>query len=120
MENHNTAVGVRGESIAEHWLTERGYRVLARNWRCGLGEVDIVAVEGDTLVLVEVKTRTSTAYGHPFEAVTPRKLARIRRLAAAWHEEHPASWLPGVRIDVVAVVLGHDGEPCVEHVRGCA
>jgi putative endonuclease len=120
MEAHNIAVGVRGESIAEHWLTDLGYRVLERNWRCRHGEVDIVAVDGDTIVFVEVKTRTGTGYGHPFEAVTRTKLARLRRLAAAWHDAHPGAWYRAVRIDVVGVVLGRSGEPTVEHIVGCA
>ena len=91
--------------------------MLDRNWRRRDGELDLVALDGDELVVVEVKTRRSTAYGHPLEAVTPRKLARVRRLAArgcAAHDVHPRS----VRIDVIAVLLPARGAAQVEHLVG--
>ncbi|WP_146252006.1 YraN family protein [Xylanimonas oleitrophica] len=81
-------VGRRGEQIAAERLVEEGYTVLARNWRGTGGELDLVAVHGGTLVAVEVKTRSGDRFGHPAEAVTPRKLARIRRLTGQWLHEH--------------------------------
>lgn len=109
-------VGRYGEDVAARHLSEEGYVVLQRNWRCELGEIDIVARDGDCLVVCEVKTRRSLACGHPAEAVTARKAARLRRLAARWLSEsglHP----PEVRIDVVAVVRPSRGPAQVEHLR---
>lgn len=91
--------------------------LLDHNWRCDLGEVDLVLRDGDVLVFCEVKTRSTAAYGHPLEAVTAAKGARLRRLAARWlaaHDVHPA----GVRVDLVGVLLADRGRPQVEHVRG--
>jgi putative endonuclease len=112
------AVGRFGEQLAAERLAADGLTVLERNWRCTDGELDIVASEGTTLVFVEVKTRSSSAYGDPAEAVVPAKSARIRRLAVRWLIEHPEPYWPQLRFDVVAVVRrGPDG-PSVRHVRG--
>jgi putative endonuclease len=100
---HNTTVGRRGEAIAADWLVRHGYRILDRNWRCSRGEVDIVARHDDALVFVEVKARSGTATGHPFEAITRRKAARMRRVAAAWCTAHPDEHAPAIRVDAVAV-----------------
>lgn len=111
------AVGRYGEQVAARVLVESGMTVLARNWRCAEGEIDIVARDGDTLVVCEVKTRRSSGFGSPLEAVTPSKARRLRRLAALWiraHGVHP----PEVRIDVVGVLRGPRGAAEVEHVRG--
>lgn len=111
------AVGRYGEDVAEKHVLAAGWRVLDRNWRCRDGEIDLVGLDGDELVVVEVKTRRSTAYGHPAEAVTRLKLARVRRLAAAWladHDVRPSS----VRVDVIAVLLPRSGAPVVEHLVG--
>ncbi|KQX63731.1 YraN family protein [Angustibacter sp. Root456] len=113
------AVGRYGEDVAARHLVELGYQLLHRNWRCELGEIDIVARDGDCLVVCEVKTRRSGAFGHPAEAVTSRKAARLRRLAARWLQEtglHP----PQVRIDVVAVMRPPSGPATVEHLRAVA
>ncbi|WP_418277309.1 YraN family protein [Isoptericola jiangsuensis] len=111
------AVGRYGERLAERYLAAQGLEVLDRNWRGDTGEVDLVARQGRTLVVVEVKTRRGTGYGHPAEAVTPAKLRRLRRLAGQWLHEHPGSWAE-VRIDVVAVVLPRSGAAQVEHLVG--
>lgn len=109
-------VGRFGEEVAVRYLQGQGLRVVGTNWRCPLGELDIVAVDGRCLVVVEVKTRRSASCGAPQEAVTPAKLARLRRLAAIWLREHRAS-CPEVRIDVVAVLLGGHREARVDHLR---
>ena len=75
-------VGHAGEVAALAYLKEQGFRILARDWRSRLGQIDIVAEDGDTLVLVEVKARRGTAFGTPEEAVTLSKQRRLRRLAA--------------------------------------
>lgn len=111
------AVGRYGEDVAARHVVARGWQVLARNWRCSDGELDLVALDGRELVVVEVKTRRSTTYGSPAEAVTARKLARVRRLAARWLAEHdvrPAS----VRVDVVCVTVPRSGAALVEHLVG--
>jgi putative endonuclease len=111
------ALGAYGERLAGDHLVAAGMTLLARNWRCPIGEIDIVARDGDVLVICEVKTRSSTAFGHPLEAVSARKAARLRRLAAAWITEtgvHPAD----VRIDLVGVLRPPRGAAAVEHVRG--
>jgi putative endonuclease len=113
------AVGRYGEDVAARHLTELGYQLLQRNWRCDLGEIDIVARDGDCLVVCEVKTRRTTTFGHPVEAVTARKAARLRRLAARWLEETGLR-PPHVRIDVVAVLRPLTGPAQVEHLRAVA
>jgi putative endonuclease len=118
-QQQRSAVGRYGEDVAARHLVDAGMEVLARNWRCDLGEVDVVARDGDTLVICEVKTRCGLDYGTPLEAVTVRKMARLRRLAARWLAEsgqHP----PQVRIDVVSVLLRGRGAALVEHLRGVA
>ena len=115
----NAALGRYGEDVAARLLAESGMVVLERNWRCELGELDIVAREGDTLVVCEVKTRRSARFGTPQEAVTRVKMARLRKLALRWmreHEVHPRE----IRIDVVAVTRGTAGPAQVEHLRGVA
>jgi putative endonuclease len=82
-------LGQRGEQEVAEWYLARGYAVVARNWRCPLGEIDLICTRsegprGTTLVVCEVKSRTSTSCGHPLEAVTPAKQRRLRRLAAAY------------------------------------
>jgi putative endonuclease len=110
------AVGRYGERVAERFLVEAGLVVLDRNWRCPAGEIDIVARDGDCLVICEVKTRSSVAFGHPLEAVSAAKAARLRRLALAWVDEHglrPAE----IRIDLVAVLRVPSGAAEVSHQR---
>ena len=97
------ALGARGEALAARWYEQRDYTVVARNWRCREGELDLVLVTGRTVVFCEVKTRSSNAYGTPAEAVTRTKQLRLRRLAMRWldeHEAHPES----LRFDVAGVV----------------
>ena len=110
-------LGQRGEAIAARHLTGLGMEVIDRNWRCDAGEIDLVLRDGRVLVVCEVKTRTSIAYGAPLEAIDQRKLDRLRRLAARWlraHDCHPDD----VRIDMVGV-LAPPGLPVeIEHVEG--
>ncbi|WP_427018333.1 YraN family protein [Pseudarthrobacter sp. P1] len=110
-------LGRRGEILAADYLEDRGIRVIDHNWRCRNGEIDLVAVDGDTLVIAEVKTRRSLRYGHPFESITPAKMARLRTLAVLWSREH-ALFLPALRIDALAVIDSGRREPTVEHLKG--
>jgi putative endonuclease len=113
------AVGRYGERVAERFLVEAGLVVLERNWRCPLGEIDIVAREGDCLVVCEVKTRSSTAFGHPVEALSVAKLARLRKLAYAWVEVRGVR-PKQVRIDLVAVLRVPSGAVEISHLRAVA
>ena len=111
------ALGAYGEEVAARHLGGLGMVVLERNWRCSEGEVDIVLRDGATLVVCEVKTRTSLVAGTPHEAITDTKLARLKRLGERWAEERgirPA----GIRVDLVAVMRPRRGPAQVEHVAG--
>ena len=110
-------VGRYGEAVAARALSEAGMVVLDRNWRCELGEIDIVARDGDALVVCEVKTRTSLRFGSPLEAVTPSKAARLRRLAVRWIEANGVRPRE-IRFDVVGVLRQPRGAAHVEHLRG--
>ncbi|MFE7131331.1 YraN family protein [Streptomyces sp. NPDC057638] len=123
--NTTGALGRYGEDIAARLLTGAGMTVLARNWRCGrAGEIDIVARDGDTVVVCEVKSRRAgpkaggSPFEHPMAAVTPAKAERLRHLAHCWLERYGGPPPGGVRIDLVGVVLPDRGAPVVEHVRG--
>jgi putative endonuclease len=111
------AVGAYGERRAVQHLTGAGLAVIQRNWRCALGEIDIVAEEGETLVFCEVKTRRSDAFGPPAAAVRPAKARRLRRLAAEWLAAHSGGGRE-VRFDVIEVRPGRRGAAHVEHIRG--
>jgi len=112
------ATGGYGEARAARYLTEQqGMVLLDRNWRCELGELDLVLRDGEVLVFCEVKTRTDARFGAPLEAVTARKLARIRRLAARWIEEHDLR-AAHVRLDLLGILLDRGGEDRFDHVRG--
>ena len=135
-------VGRYGERVALRHVVSRGWQVLDTNWRGKDGELDIVALDGDVLVVIEVKTRSG--HGHVTEAVTPRKLARIKRQTGQWltvfrerlaaarlqEEAAPGSAVPvlpdvrtrfgAIRIDVVAVTLQPQGRAVVEHLESVA
>ncbi len=99
------ALGVDGEDRAAAWYVGRGYEVVARNWRCREGELDLIVRDGRLYVFCEVKARSSTAFGSPLEAVNGDKRRRIRHLAARWLDEV----LVGpreIRFDVVGVLDG--------------
>ncbi|GLF99006.1 YraN family protein [Streptomyces yaizuensis] len=118
--NATGALGRYGEDLAARLLIRAGMTVLARNWRYGrAGEIDIVARDGDTLVVCEVKTRRTVRFEDPMAALTPAKAARLRHLAECWLERHGPP-VGGVRIDLVGVVLPRRGTPRIDHVRGVA
>ena len=97
-------VGNLGEKLARDFLSKNGYHILETNYRCPHGEIDIIARHEDTLVFVEVRTKTSRLFGSPEESITPVKMARLRVVAAHYRQNRgnlPASW----RIDVVAIEL---------------
>ena len=110
MTRARRALGAEGEAAVAAWYEGRGYEVVARNWRCPTGELDLVVRKGRTLVFCEVKTRTSSAFGSPLEAVTPAKQARLRRLAGCWLEAGggggPPRGASDLRFDVASVLAG--------------
>jgi putative endonuclease len=108
--NGRQVLGRNGENLAARWYAERGYDVVARNWRCPQGEADIIALRRGVLVVCEVKTRSSDRFGSPAEAVTLGRQRRLRQTALRYLQEHSAS-LPGgrprvVRFDVAEVLNG--------------
>lgn len=105
MTAHRQALGALGEALAAEWYEANGYQVMDRNWRCREGELDLVVRKQRTIVFCEVKTRTTTAFGLPQEAVTHDKRQRIRQLAAKWLEESPVR-ARQIRFDVAAVLDG--------------
>ncbi len=110
-------LGAYGEALAARHLRQQGMVLLDHNWRCDLGELDLVLRHGRTLVVCEVKTRSSHAYGSPLEAVTEQKAQRLRRLAGRWVAAHglrPAD----IRIDLVGVLVPRQGTVEVDHVQG--
>jgi putative endonuclease len=116
--NASMELGQRGEELAAELLRQSGMRILDRNWRCDAGEIDIVAAEGRALVVCEVKTRSTTRYGTPLEAISARKHARLRRLAIRWVTAHGLT-ADEIRIDVVGVLVGHGPDDiAIEHMRG--
>jgi putative endonuclease len=115
--NAKDALGREGEQVAAEYLERAGLRVLDRNWRCAEGEIDIVAAERQVMVVCEVKTRSSTRYGTPLEAITRSKRARLRRLAARWLVAHGVLF-DEVRIDAVGLIRTPSGDYEIEHARG--
>ena len=103
------STGARGEKVAASFLKKRGYRIIETNYRCRGGEIDIVARQGETLVFVEVRTKTGRGFGSPEESITSAKKTRLRTLAAGYaqgRDDLPLSQ----RIDVVAVELDRKGK----------
>lgn len=113
MARHNL-LGNKGEMLASRYLLDSGLAVLEYNWRCGHKEIDIVAQERDVLVFVEVKTRSSEAYGNAEDAVSPEKMRRIIMAAESYIKQKKIDL--DIRFDVVTVV-GSDDCHKIEHIR---
>jgi putative endonuclease len=109
--------GERGEDLAARYLESRGLVVLARNWRCPEGELDLVATDRRRLIVCEVKTRSGTNFGHPAEAVTDEKANRIRRLSRRWRTTHDIGWCEE-RFDIVSIIWPPGEPPRIQHFKG--
>lgn len=113
-------VGGRGEDLAVAELQQQGMEIVARNWRCRTGEIDIVAAERVdgrcTLVFIEVKCRTGLGFGHPLEAITWAKIRKLRQLAAEWMTVHQVA-AAGIRLDAIGVLLLPGRPPELTHVK---
>ncbi len=117
-ETARQALGRYGEDLAAQHLQALGMTVLARNWRCAQGELDLVARDTDgTVVFVEVKTRTGTAFGAPAEAVGRVKARRLQALACRWLLDHRPPGAPDLRFDVIGIVRRRGEAPELTHLR---
>ncbi|MEO1060068.1 MAG: YraN family protein [Actinomycetota bacterium] len=112
MPSVRQALGAWGEDRVAGWYVERGHTVLARNWRSGRGELDLVVAAPGTIVFCEVKTRRGTSHGSPFDAVTSDKQRRIRSLALRFLDAHPEHRARELRFDVAGVTP--DGVEVIE------
>ena len=108
MSHGGIALGAHGERLAARWYTQAGYELVARNWRCKIGEIDLLVRRGDELVVAEVKTRVSNRFGAPAEAVSYAKQKKLRALARAWLATTD-EYFDEVRFDVVSIT-GRDVE----------
>ncbi|PZS31082.1 MAG: YraN family protein [Pseudonocardiales bacterium] len=112
------AVGRFGEDVAATYLSNVGLTIIERNWRCPDGELDIIARDGEVLIFVEVKTRSSVAFGDPAEAVNRVKANRLRKLALLWLAGHrDIAYWSQLRFDVVSVLRTAQGGPTVRHLK---
>ena len=115
MEGQKQILGREGEGIAERYLKKQGFKLLERNYRCPVGELDLVAIDHKVLVFVEVKTRTNDGSGSPLEAVDRRKQRQIIKTALYFLSQkrlHDRD----ARFDVIGISMER-GEPVVEHIR---
>jgi putative endonuclease len=108
-------LGIYGERLAADYLISLGYEILERNWRCGIGEIDLIARDKDRWVFVEVKTRNGAGFGSPFEAITQEKMSRLRRLVGEWCRLRQVAGVQ-VRIDAVSVLVDR-GRVELEHLK---
>jgi len=102
-------IGILGEKLAKDFLKRKGYYIIETNYRCPEGEIDIIGRHDDSLVFVEVRTKTSLKFGSPEESITPAKKERMKATAAYYQQTHtnlPSQW----RIDVVAIELNQQGK----------
>ncbi len=111
---HNASLGKRGEDAAVRYLELRDYEIVERNWSCRFGEADIIARDGDALVFVEVKTRSSIDHGFPEEAVTPTKRAKYEKIAAMYSRECNDLDIP-LRFDVIAILVTGSDRALLRH-----
>ena len=115
MTRSRQALGRFGEELALEALLKLGYRCLARNFRCALGEIDIIARDRETLVFIEIKTRRGRSIGYAKEAITPQKKKQLSKVALAYLKENEAFETKS-RFDVVAISMT-GGKPEVEVIR---
>lgn len=108
------SLGRQGEELAAAYLVDKGYKVLVRNWRCRYGEIDLVAMDGKTMVFIEVKTRQTVRLGLPAEAVDTRKQKRLRSLARRYIHE-TGQTAAAYRFDVVAVTTSEDSITLIQN-----
>ena len=106
-------IGNKGEDLAADYLKRKGYRIVSRNFKTLFGEIDIIAEDRNTLVFVEVKTRTDDSFGHPFEAVHRRKQEKMKRVALSYLKKNKREC--PARFDVLSIEIS-DGRGQIEHI----
>ncbi|MEW6416667.1 MAG: YraN family protein [Nitrospirota bacterium] len=110
------ALGTEGEELAVRFLkNKKGYKIITRNYKTPIGEIDIIAKDGDTLVFIEVKTRTDDSFGYPFEAVNKRKKQKLKNLAL-FYLKNQGKEFP-IRFDVLSIFCMDNGEKEIEHIK---
>jgi putative endonuclease len=113
---NKTALGKKGEEIAERFLIQKGFKIIEKNYRIRGGEIDIVAIDGDTVVYVEVKTRTTDEFGYPEESITPRKIKFLVRTAKFYRNSRKN--LPDLeRIDVISIDFSNPAQALIKHIK---
>lgn len=115
MSDARRELGRRGEGIAARFIMARGFRIIARTWRIGIGEIDLVVQKGEEYRIIEVKTRRSFGAGYPEESITDEKLERLDELAQAFFEERGIQ-NPEYHIDVIAIHLLERGAPDIQYL----
>jgi len=100
-------IGSKGEDLAAEFLKDKSYRIIARNYKTPIGELDIIAKDGETLVFVEVKTRKSNSHGYGYEAVDRRKLAKLLRTAQAFLVQHNYT-NSSYQFDIISILLSSE------------
>lgn len=118
MSKARISLGKRGEDMAAAYLLKKKYTIIARNYRQKTGEIDIIARDRQTLVFIEVKTRSSLLFGQPYEAVTTKKQVQLSRVALDYMSrnrqlDHAA------RFDVISILIPQNGKTEIEHLRNC-
>ncbi|MFH0933017.1 MAG: YraN family protein [Nitrospirota bacterium] len=108
-------LGIKGENLAVKFLKEKGYRIIARNYKTPIGEIDIIAQDGTTTVFIEVKTRTDEFFGQPFEAVNKRKRQKLKNVALFYLKRHERAF--PVRFDVLSIFYRENGKKEIEHIK---
>lgn len=110
--NHRQSLGRLGESLAAAFLKNKGYKILERNWRTPYGEIDLVASHEESVIFVEVKTRTNSSLGPPEISITPRKEEHMRSAAEYYIQQHP-DLLTDWRIDLITIQLRRNDAPAL-------
>jgi len=109
------ALGSKGEDLAIQFLKKKGYRIIKRNYKTSVGEIDIIARDGNTIVFVEVKTRTNDSFGYPFEAVNKKKRHKLKNLALLYLKRQVKE--SPVRFDVLSIFYADGRERKIEHIK---
>lgn len=109
------ATGNKGEELAVKFLRQKGYLIVERNFKTKFGEIDIIAKDNNTIVFVEVKTRTNDYFGYPFEAVDERKRVKLKNLALIFMKKYNKEF--PIRFDIVSILFMSNGDKKIEHIE---
>jgi len=116
MSKARLELGKRGEEATADFLRKKGYRIIERNYKNRLGEIDIIAKDKKTLCFIEVKTRTSLRFGYPQEAVTERKQKKINRVALAYLKQYNLLQI-SARFDIVSVIFNNQNKTEIKIIK---